>query len=51
MVALRLAKEGFGTIEQILAMPSDHVIDCLEYVTFLGDYETTFMELNKPQQP
>jgi hypothetical protein len=47
MVALRLAKEGFGTPEQILAMPADLVLDALEYVGFLADYQETQHQLNR----
>jgi hypothetical protein len=39
LVALRLAKEGFGTPEQILAMPADVVVDAVEYALFLSDYQ------------
>ena len=50
LISLRLAKEGFGTVEQILAMPTDLVLAAWEYVGFLGEYEETAIELNKPQQ-
>lgn len=50
LIALRLAKEGFGTPTQILDMPSDVVLSALEYLTFLGDYEDTMIELNKDQK-
>lgn len=49
-MALRLAKEGYGTVEQILAMPTDLVLATWEYMGFLQDYEETLMELNKPQK-
>jgi hypothetical protein len=50
VVALRLAKEGFGDLEAILAMPADLVLDALEYSTFLATYQETHMELNRPQK-
>jgi len=49
LIALRLSKEGFGTLDQILAMPADLVLSAWEYVGFIGDYEETAMEINKPQ--
>ena len=49
-MALRLSKEGFGTVEQILAMPADLVLSAWEYTSFLSDYEETAMEINKPQE-
>lgn len=45
--ALRLSKAGFGTPDQILRMPVSVVLGALQYVTFLSDYEATFVELNK----
>lgn len=50
LMALRLSKEGFGTLEEILAMPADLVLAAWEYVGFLGDYEETAMEINRPQE-
>lgn len=47
LVALRLSKEGFGTPEEILAMPTDIVLAALEYSGFASDYEETMMEINK----
>ena len=47
LIALRLAKEGFGTPEQIENMRTDIVLDALQYSTFLADYEATYVELNK----
>lgn len=48
LVALRLAKEGFGTLQAITEMPADLVLDALEYSDFLADYQETHMELNRP---
>jgi hypothetical protein len=47
VVALRLAKEGFGSVEQILAMRADLVLDALEYAGFLADYQETMHQLNR----
>lgn len=47
LIALRLWREGLGTPEEILAMPSNHVLDAWEYVRFLEEYEETATELNK----
>lgn len=46
---LRLAHQGFGggDPERIENMPSDVVIDALEYLNFVSDYEETAMEINK----
>lgn len=49
LIALRLAKEGYGTVEQILAMPADLVLATWEYVGFLSEYEETLLELNKSE--
>lgn len=47
LIALRLSKDGFGTVEQIEQMPSDMVMDALEYANFLNEYEQTAIELNR----
>ena len=47
LVAVRLAKEGFGSVEEVLRMRTDIVLDALEYSTFSADYEETAYELNK----
>ena len=49
LMILRLAREGFGggDPERIENMPSDIVIDAIEYSNFLSDYEETVMEINK----
>ncbi len=50
LVAVRLAKEGYGTPEQILNMRADAVLAALEYVSFVGDYEQTAHVLNAPKK-
>ncbi len=47
VVALRLAKEGYGSVESILAAPVDLVLDALEYTGFLDDYRETHLQLNR----
>lgn len=47
VVSLRLSKEGFGTVKEIEEMPSDMVLDALEYAGFLTDWQQTFVEINK----
>lgn len=46
-IALRLSKEGFGSVDSILSMGADLVLAALEYSAFLADYEETAIELNK----
>lgn len=48
--ALKVAHAGFGTPEQVEQMPTDIVLDALEYITFLADYEATAAEINKPSK-
>lgn len=47
VIALRLAKEGYGTVEQILGMRADLVLDALEYSGFLSDYQETYFNINR----
>lgn len=51
MVALRLAKEGYGggDPERILKMRADTVLAALQYEAFLGDYERAYIELNREE--
>ena len=49
LVALRLSKEGFGTPTEILAMPVDVVLGALDFSKFSADYESAYIELNKPK--
>lgn len=50
LVAVRLAKEGFGAADEILAQPTDLVLAQLEYAEFLSSYERTYTELRKSQK-
>lgn len=46
LIALKLAKEGYGTPDQVLAMRSDIVVAAVEYETFLNEYDRTIKVLN-----
>ena len=46
---MKLAKNGYGTVEQILEMPIDLVLKIYHYEKFLGEYENEIYELNKPE--
>jgi hypothetical protein len=47
LIAVRLAREGFGTTEQILNQPTPLVLASLEYCGFCADYEKAHIDLNK----
>lgn len=49
VIANRLCKEGYGTMEQILEQPIDLTLAALEYCTFIGEYEKANHDLNKPK--
>jgi hypothetical protein len=49
LIAVRLAKEGFGSPVAILRTPVSMVLDMLNYSNFLADYSETAGELNKPE--
>lgn len=42
-----LASRGFGTVEQIMGAPSNHVIAMLDYVRYKDDLERTTIQLNR----
>lgn len=46
-LAIRLSKEGFGPVQQILATPAPIVLAMLNYSNFLSDVQETAAELNK----
>lgn len=50
LVALRLGKEWHISPMAVLDMPTDKVLDALQYVTFIGDYEQTQHVLNTPKK-
>lgn len=48
VLALRLSKEGFGTLREVMDWPADRFLDAVEYSNFLADYQETAIELNRP---
>jgi hypothetical protein len=52
VIALRLAKEGFwgGDPEKVLRARADHVVEAVQYLTFLGDYERAYVDMNRPNE-
>jgi hypothetical protein len=48
-VGLRLAKAGYcgGDPEKVLQMKIGWVMAMLQYEKFVGDYENTYIEMNK----
>jgi hypothetical protein len=46
-VALRLSKEGFGSVVEIERTPTDVVMDMLHFMIAQNQYEETREELNK----
>ena len=52
MIALRLAKEGFwgGDPEKVMRARADQVVEAIQYVTFLGDYERAYLDMNGPEK-
>lgn len=49
LIAVRLAKEGFGSAESILQQPTDLVLAQLEYAGFCADFERASIELANRQ--
>jgi hypothetical protein len=49
VLALRLVKEGIGTLNEVLAMPADLFLDALEYSNFSATFQETHAEINKPK--
>lgn len=45
LIAVRLAKEGFGSIDAILNQPTNLVLAQLEYCGFTADFERTALKL------
>lgn len=50
MIAIRLAKAGYGRADEILNMRCDLVIAMIEYERFTDDLERAVIELNKGEQ-
>lgn len=51
LIAVRLAREGYGDPQTLLKTPSDIVLACLQHSEFLADYEKAFSALNKEPTP
>lgn len=49
--AARLSKEGFGTIEQILNMAANLVIELIHFTRYRVEFEETFTILNRKDKP
>ena len=49
-MALKLAKAGYGTAQQILEQPLDLVISTIDYERFTQEYEEKFYEINQPEK-
>lgn len=49
LIAVRLSKEGFGSMHAILNSPTPDVLDMLHYSNFLADVQETAGEINKAE--
>lgn len=51
IIALRLAKAGYmgGDPTQVMRSPVDTVVAMLHYENFLGDYERTWVQMNRKE--
>ena len=47
LIALRLSKAGFGFPEDIREWDAQKTLQALNYLQFVDDYESTYIELNK----
>lgn len=47
LIAARLAKSGYGTVEQIMESDVRAVMAMVHYEAFVSDYEEEFLHLNK----
>ena len=46
-VACRLSKEGFGTVNELLEMAADLVIDMIHFTKYRSEFEETYAALNR----
>lgn len=44
---LKLSKAGYGSLNELKEWSAREVLQALNYEKFLGDYESSFLELNK----
>lgn len=47
VIVARLAREGYGTVIELLAAPASLVLDLQEHAHFVDDYAATYAQLNK----
>ena len=50
IIAIKLAKMGYGSPQEILRWDSMDVMVALDYELFLVDYEKEFARLNPPEK-
>ena len=50
LTAVRLAREGYGSPDAILNMPTDVVMAAVQHSLFCAEYEETAAELNKGEK-
>ena len=44
---LRLSKNGYGSIKELMELPSEWVLAALDYDNFVNDLEVAFIKLNE----
>ena len=47
LIAVRLAKQGFGPADHILQQTADIVLASMAYADFTVEYEAAYADLNK----
>ena len=47
LTVIKLSKSGYGSIREILEMPTEVVLSVIEYENFLPRYESTVVEMNR----
>ena len=50
LIALRVVREGYATLDAVMAMPTDLVMDAFEHCTFTADYESAYSHINQPDK-
>lgn len=49
-IALGLSKAGFGRADEIRRLPTNLVLDMLDYSNFLSDFNDTVAAINAPEK-
>ena len=44
---MRLVKSGYGSLREVKEMTAREVMQALHYETFLENYESSYLELNR----